>query len=101
MTAKRMTEDRRTKDTSPINAFLSLPGLQISQRVALEAARFSARRMRAFADQMEALASCDSPTEFFAVQSQFLQRMQKDYTAEREAVANIVSSAQEEAERAV
>ena len=41
----------------------------VSQRFALEAAKFWARRMRAYADQMEDLASCRSPDDIAGAHS--------------------------------
>src|SRR5262245_41680777 len=76
---------------------LSMPGLQVSQRIALEAAKFSARRMRAYADQMEALVDCGTPAAFIAAQTRFFEQMQQDYAAERETVAALMSDTAREA----
>src|SRR5204862_595110 len=54
----------------------------VSQGLALEAARFWARRMHAYADQMETLASCASPDQFAAAQAKFIGRLQEDYVTE-------------------
>ena len=57
----------------------------VSQRFAFEAAKFWARRMRAYADQMEELANCRSPDDLASAQTRFLDRMRDDYASETEA----------------
>ena len=61
----------------------------MTQRMALEAARFWARRMHAYADQMEALAACSSPDQFIGAQTRFVERLQDDYAAESAAFTQI------------
>ena len=73
--------------TPAANTFL------VSQRFALEAAKFWARRMRAYADQMEDLASCRSPDDIAGAQTRFLERLREDYATESEAFGQILSSA--------
>jgi hypothetical protein len=63
----------------------------MSQRVALEAARFWARRMRAYADQMEALCACSTPDELAAAHTRFLERMRDDYAAESKAIGELIT----------
>lgn len=65
-------------------------GFFLGQKLALEGARFWARRMRAYADQMERLARCTSPDQVAEANSQFIERMQSDYAEERAAVSEIV-----------
>ena len=67
----------------------AMNGFALSQRVALEAARFWARRMRAYADQMETLASCATPNQFVTAQTSFLEKLKDDYAAESEALSEI------------
>lgn len=64
----------------------------MSQRLALEAARFWARRMRAYADQMEALACCSTPEEFAETQKRFVDRWRDDYAAESEELSKLLSA---------
>lgn len=73
--------------TPAANTFL------VSQRFAFEAAKFWARRMRAYADQMEELASCRSPDEVAGAQTRFLERLREDYAVESEALGQLLSSA--------
>jgi hypothetical protein len=72
--------------TPAANSFL------VSQRFALEAAKFWARRMRAYADQMEELACCRSTEDVAGAQTRFLERMREDYAAESEAFGELLST---------
>lgn len=72
--------------TPAANTFL------VSQRFALEAAKFWARRVRAYADQMEELANCRSPDDLAGAQTRFLERMREDYATESEALGELLSS---------
>ena len=65
----------------------------MSQRFALEAARFWARRLHAYADQMETLAHCSNVDDFTNAQSRFVERLQKDYAEESAAFTDILGSA--------
>ena len=67
----------------------AVSGFAVSQKIALETAKFWARRMRAYADQVEALARCGSPNQLVAAQQQFLQRMQEDIAEETSAFSEI------------
>jgi hypothetical protein len=71
--------------TPAANTFL------VSQRFALEAARFWARRMHAYADQMEVLATCRSTDDIAGAQTRFLERMREDYAVESEAIGSLLS----------
>lgn len=88
--------ERANESASAASALLGMlqspatNGFALSQQLALEGARFWARRMRAYADQMEALARCTSPNQLAAAHSQFLERMQDDYAQETAAVSEIV-----------
>ena len=62
----------------------------VSQRFALEAAKFWARRMRAYADQMEDLANCRSADDIAGAQTRFIERMREDYATESEALGNLL-----------
>jgi hypothetical protein len=62
----------------------------VSQRFALEAARFWARRMHAYADQMEVLANCRSADDVAGAQTRFIERMREDYAAESEALGELL-----------
>jgi hypothetical protein len=65
--------------------------LLMSQRIALESAKFWARRMHAYADQMETLSTCSSPDDFAGAQTRFLERMRDDYAAESEAIGALLT----------
>jgi hypothetical protein len=95
MTAKRSNGAHEASDTVfPFAALMQLPtanSFLVSQRIALEAARFWARRMHAYADQMETIASCASPDEFANAQTRFLERMRDDYAAESEAIGAMLT----------
>ncbi len=78
-------------DESALAAFLTVPGFQLTTRFALEAARFSALRMRAYADQMEALAKCQNASDLIAAQQAFVARLQQDYAAEGEAMQQLIA----------
>lgn len=73
--------------TPAANTFL------VSQRFALEAAKFWARRMRAYADQMEELANCRSPDDVAGAQTRFLERLREDYAVEGQAFGELLSPA--------
>lgn len=73
--------------TPAANTFL------VSQRFAFEAAKFWARRMRAYADQMEVLAGCRSADDVAGAQTLFLERMREDYAVESETFGQLLSSA--------
>ncbi len=73
-------------------AFLSPPGFQLSQKLALEAARFSAQRLRAYADQMEKLARCSNPADLVALQTAYFTRLQEEYAAETDAVQRLLAT---------
>lgn len=88
--------ERANETATTASALLSMlqspatNGFALSQQLALETARFWARRMRAYADQMEALVRCTSPNQIAAAHSQFMERMQDDYAQETAAVSEIV-----------
>jgi hypothetical protein len=68
----------------------------VGQKLALEATRFWARRMRAYADQMEALTKCADPGQVVEAQRTFIERMQEDYAKESAHFAELLSAAKEE-----
>lgn len=82
-------------------ALLSAPGLQLSQRLALEAARFSAQRMRAYADQMEALTHCANASDVVNLQTKFFTKLGQDYVGEVQAVRDMIAAAPSENRPAV
>lgn len=94
MTSRRSIDAQEASKT--ISSFADLiqaptaNSLVMSQRIALEATRFWARRMRAYADQMESLATCRSPDDLATVQTRFLERMRDDYAAESEAITSLL-----------
>lgn len=95
MPAKRSNGPRRRSepDTASATSMFIAPttnSFLISQRMALEAARFWARRLHAYADQMETLAQCSTPGDFAAAQTKFLERMRDDYREESEAVGALI-----------
>lgn len=63
----------------------------MSQRFALEAARFWARRLHAYADQMEKLATCTTPGDVAQMQTRFLDRMREDYAEEGAALTQLIT----------
>lgn len=71
----------------------------MSQRLALESARFWARRMHAYADQMSALAACTNVDQFAEAQSRFIDKMREDYAAETKALSAILATPAAEPER--
>jgi hypothetical protein len=95
MPAKRSNGPRsNTETTTSIAAMMQGPAANsflLSQRMALEAARFWARRLHAYADQMEALACCSSADEVAAAQTRFLERMRDDYAHESEAIGELMT----------
>jgi hypothetical protein len=103
MTSKRTNGAREASDSvSSIFAAMQMPtanSLVMSQRIALESARFWARRMHAYADQMEALVSCRSPDDLATVQTQFLERMRDDYAAESQAIGAMLTPERGKARR--
>lgn len=99
MTTKRSNGAHAPDLPFSMNTNVATPFL-LSQRVALEAARFWARRMRAYADQMEVLASCKSPEDLVGAQSQFFDRLREDYANESEAVQSLMKPAIKAAEKA-
>lgn len=97
MTSRRKNQaDGTSASLSALADMMQTPAansLLASQRLALEAAKFWARRMRAYADQMETLASCSSTDEFARAQTKFIERMREDYAAESEAMSELLSPA--------
>lgn len=88
MTAKR-NGARQTPDLlTPLNT----ASFAASQRIALEAARFWARRMHAYADQMETLCKCASTDDLVKAQRGFIDRMQQDYAEESAAFTQLLSA---------
>lgn len=65
-------------------------GFLLTQKLAMESARFWARRMRAYADQWETLANCTSATDLAEAGSKFMDRMREDYRSESDTLAEIV-----------
>ena len=95
MPAKRRNGAPEASDTvSSLVAMMQSPAANsfaVSQRLALEAARFWARRMHAYADQVETLAKCTTPDEMAAAQTRFIERMRDDYAAESKALGALVA----------
>lgn len=96
MTTKRSNGAQEAPETMPSFAALMMQtpnanSFLVSQRIALEAARFWARRMRAYADQMEVIAGCASPDDFASAQTRFLERMRDDYAAESKAIGAMLA----------
>ncbi|MGE3143054.1 MAG: hypothetical protein AB7L65_07005 [Hyphomonadaceae bacterium] len=98
MTAKRPSRVEPRETAREVAAFIQSPAsFQLSQKMALEAARFWARRMRAYADQMDALANCDTSEKFVAAQQTFLERMRADYSEETEQFSALLNGAAKDA----
>lgn len=97
MTSRRKNDaDEVSKTFSSFTDIISTPTANtflVSQRLALEATKFWARRMRAYADQMEELAGCRSADDVAGAQTRFLDRLREDYAAESEAIGELLSSA--------
>lgn len=95
MTTKRRDGAAEASDTvTSLVAMLQGPAansLVVSQRFAIEAARFWARRMHAYADQMEALVACASADDVAAAQTRFIERMREDYVAESETLGALLT----------
>jgi hypothetical protein len=95
MTSKRSNGAREAPDTVlGIFTALQTPAANsfvVSQRIALESAKFWARRMRAYADQMETLATCTSPDEIAGAQTRFIERMRDDYASESQAIGALLT----------
>lgn len=89
MTAKR----NGARQTPDLLAPLNTNSFLASQRIALEAARFWARRMHAYADQMETLCKCTTADDLINAQRGFIDRMQQDYAEESAAFTQLMSSA--------
>ncbi|MES1199418.1 MAG: phasin family protein [Pseudomonadota bacterium] len=80
---------------SSMMAMMQVPaasGIVVGQKLAQETTRFWARRMRAYIDQLETLASCSNPNQLIAAQAQFIERMQEDFAAETETIQEIWKS---------
>jgi hypothetical protein len=103
MTSRRNTDAHEASKT--ISTFADLiqtptaNSLIMSQRLALEAARFWARRMRAYADQMETLVGCRSPDDLASAQTKFIERMRDDYAQESEAITALLTPEETPASR--
>lgn len=95
MTSRRSSDAQEASKTiSSFTDLIQTPtanSFVMSQRIALEATRFWARRMRAYADQMEQLASCRSPEDVANIQTRFLDRLREDYAAESEAISSLLT----------
>ncbi|MBI1187141.1 MAG: hypothetical protein GC206_07400 [Alphaproteobacteria bacterium] len=101
MTAKRAA--RGGDHASTLATFAHMPaanGFLLSQKLALEAARFWARRMHAYADQMEEFARCASVEDFAGAQQRFVERMRRDYAAETDAFATLLGDAADQQAKA-
>lgn len=95
MPGKRSNGPRSNRETpSPMAALMQGPAADsflLSQRMALEAARFWARRLHAYADQMETLARCSTADEVASAQTRFLERMRDDYAEESRAIGALIT----------
>ena len=92
MTSRRSNGAAEASVNSAIVAMQApvLNSFVMSQRLALESAKFWARRMRAYADQMETIATCRSPDELAGAQTRFFARMREDYVAESETLGSLL-----------
>ena len=94
MTSRRKSEPNgASKTVSTFADMIQTPAANtflVSQRFALEAAKFWARRMHAYADQMEELAKCRSADDIAGAQTRFIERMREDYAAESEALGELL-----------
>lgn len=86
--------DGASTSVSETLSFLQSPaanGFFLSQKLALEATRFWARRAHAYAEQAQALVACREPAQFVTAQTRFLERMREDYAFEAETVSNLLA----------
>lgn len=93
MNPMRKGAQSATESMSSVVAMMQAPAASsfaVSQKFALEATRFWARRMRAYADQMELLARCMSPDQVVEAQKQFIERLQDDYKEESQAFTQLL-----------
>lgn len=93
MNAMRNGAESASETVSSIAAMMQVPaanGIAVGQKIALEATRFWARRVRAYVDQMELLAGCVNANQIVAAQAQFIERMQEEYAEESQAVAELL-----------
>ncbi|MBL8549226.1 MAG: phasin family protein [Hyphomonadaceae bacterium] len=82
-----------------LSSFLQSPatnGFLVSQKLAAEATRFWARRMRAYADQMETLTKCADAGQMLEAQRSFIERMQEDYAKESSQFSELISQARDQ-----
>ncbi|NWG55076.1 MAG: hypothetical protein HXY28_15300 [Hydrogenophilaceae bacterium] len=100
MPAKRAAKGGETDAFAALAQHSTANGFLLSQKIALEAARFWARRMRAYADQMEEFARCSSVEDFAGAQQRFVERMRRDYAAETDAFAALLGDAAEQQAKA-
>jgi hypothetical protein len=96
MTPKRPNPDQTVNAvddaiTSMFNGPATAP-FAAAQKIAFEGARFWARRMRAYADHLDALAKSAGPADFIEAQTRFIDRAQKDYVAESAAMADMMKA---------
>jgi hypothetical protein len=101
MATKRSPET--SENVRTVVSYLEGParnGWLVSQKLAMQATRFWARRLHAYADQMEEISRCSNPDEFMTAQRHFLERMRADYVDETSAFADIFNAARDEAHRA-
>ena len=100
MSAKQNGARSAESPMSSMAAMMQAPsanGFVVSQRLAQEATRFWAQRMRAYADQVEVLAHCTDANQIIAAQAQFIERMQAEFAAETEALSQIWKAGGEDA----
>lgn len=93
-----------SQSVSSAVSFLQSPAANsflLSQKMALEATRFWARRLSAYAEQMQALAACKEPAQFADVQTRFFERLREDYASETVAVAELLTPAAPEVDAVV
>jgi hypothetical protein len=99
MASTRASKSNGHQGIEAMANFLQSPaanGFLVSQKIALEATRFWARRMRAYADQMEALTKCADASQVMDAQRSFIERMQEDYAKESSHFAELLSAAKDE-----
>ena len=95
MTTKRAGTNGVSDTMSAFTSYLQSPaanGVVVSQKLALEGARLWAKRMRAYADHFERMASCQDANQMLAAQATFIERMQQDYVAEGAAIQELIAT---------
>ena len=91
MTRKTFTGDAMIDAFTPKLADMSEHSLMLGQGFAVEAGRFYAHRLRAYASFIDKLAGCKTLADISALQTQFVADAQRDYSNEGAALAAVAT----------